>query len=119
MRLASISDLSPGTNASTLSCTRKLLDPLNRAACYLSDGCWVGRGWRGSQDGIGGKDNHCFLVLGRMLRSPHCHPPLQCLLNGAIPLSPAAALSLLLESVGCKKSEHKMNLCGMDSDSAL
>ena len=82
MCLASISDLSPGTNAPTLSCTWKLLDSLDRAACYLSDGCWAGRGWRG----IGGRDNHCFLVLGRMLRCPHCHPPPQCLLNGAIPL---------------------------------
>lgn len=58
-------------------------------------------------------------LLGRMLRSPHCHPPPQCLLNGPIPHSPAAALSLMLESVGCEKSEHKMNFCGTDSDSDL
>lgn len=119
MCLASISDLSPGTNAPTLSCIWKLLDPLDREIGYLSDGCWAGRGQCGSQDGTGGRDNHRFLVLGRMLRSPHCHPPPQCLLNGPIPHSPAAALSLMLESVGCEKSEHKMNFCGTDSDSDL
>lgn len=27
----------PGTNAQTLSCIEKLLDPLERAACYFTD----------------------------------------------------------------------------------